>query len=114
MSILVDKLNPSFRIRRQEIEMIMDELHIGKDTRILEIGCGTGVQSLCMSQKSDCVVTSDVDLENVKFRNLCLVKCSGEYLPFRDGGFDVVYSSNVLEHIRDKGLALGGDAKGDG
>lgn len=32
--------------------------------------------------------------------------CDGEYLPFKDNLFDIVYSSNVLEHIQDKSKAL--------
>jgi SAM-dependent methyltransferase len=104
--MVTDRLNPLYRIRRQEIELVLDELCIQKGTRILEIGCGSGIQSTFLSEKSDFVVSSDIELKDVKFGKLCLIRCSGEYLPFKNGAFDVVYSSNVLEHIKDRNLAL--------
>jgi len=33
-------------------------------------------------------------------------RCPGEALPYQDGFFDIVYSSNVLEHVRDPGKVL--------
>lgn len=94
------------RIRIQEINFVLDELRISDDTKILEIGCGSGVQSVIWTKKSDFVISSDIDLSQVKFRHVQLVRCSGEFLPFIDEFFDVVYSSCVLEHIMNRSLAL--------
>lgn len=104
--MMANRLNPRYRIRRQEIELVVDELCIKKGTRILEIGCGSGIQSTFLSEKSDFVVSSDIELKDVKFGKLCLIRCAGEYLPFKNGSFDIVYSSNVLEHMKDRILAL--------
>jgi 2-polyprenyl-3-methyl-5-hydroxy-6-metoxy-1,4-benzoquinol methylase len=104
--LITSRFAPSNRIRRQEIEFVMNDLCIHKDTRILEIGCGSGLQSTFLSEESSAVVSSDVVFEQPKFEKLCLVKCCGEHLPFKSASFDIVYSSNVLEHIKDRSLAL--------
>jgi len=84
----------------------MDRICIQKGTRILEIGCGSGIQSNFLSEKSSYVISSDIALKQAEFGKLCIVKCSGEYLPFKKGFFDIVYSSNVLEHIKNRSMAL--------
>jgi len=104
--MMPDKFDPLYRIRRQEIELVLSELCIQSNTRILDIGCGSGVQSTFFSEKSRFVVSSDVNLTGVRFRWSYLVKCSAEYLPFEGNSFDVVYSSCVLEHIKNQKLAL--------
>ena len=53
---------------------------------------------------SNSVISTDITDER-GYNELNLL-CDGECLPFKDNQFDIVYSSNVLEHIPDKNKAL--------
>lgn len=71
------------RIRIQELKLILDEFPVHRNMRVLEVGCGSGVQSFILAQKADFVVSSDIDLSQVKLRLPHLIKCSGEFLPLK-------------------------------
>ncbi len=71
-----------------------------KGARVLEIGGGNGWQAKLLANW-DCEVTS-VDVDPVgSWGNTYfpVLKYDGRRLPFRDGSFDIVFSSNVLEHV---------------
>lgn len=93
-----------YRVRERELRMVLNYINISPDTRILEIGCGDGCQSFILRTYSNYVVSTDITTE-YGYTELNVL-CNGEYLPFKDSQFDIVYSSNVLEHIRDKRKAL--------
>ena len=91
-------------VRERELYMVLNHINISPDTRILEIGCGDGYQSSILRTYSNYVVSTDMTTE--RGATELNVLCDGEYLPFKDSQFDIVYSSYVLEHIRDKSKAL--------
>lgn len=90
-------------MRKKEFEMVFRDIDIPPHLRILEIGCGDGFQSSLLRKYSNYVVSTDLTTERTL--NLDIV-CDAEYLPFKNGSFDIVYSSNVLEHIYDRYKAL--------
>lgn len=92
------------RRREQELYLILNHINISQNTRILEIGCGDGYQSTILKTKSNNVISTDIGHER-GYAELNVI-CDGQCLPFRDRGFDVIYSSNVLEHIHNKDGAL--------
>ena len=68
--------------------------------RLLEIGAGTGWQALALVKRG--YEVSAVDLPASKYagdRVFPVIDYDGHTLPFKDGAFGMVYSSNLLEHI---------------
>lgn len=89
-------------IRVQELERIARDLPAG--AKILEIGSGAGWQAKQLASYGHEVEGIDVvgNYINYDYRDVRVwdVKIyDGKHIPFPEGTFDVVFSSNVLEHI---------------
>ena len=85
---------------------ILNDSIINKNTYALDIGCGTGRWTLCLSERigfieaidpSDAIFAAADLLKDVK--NVRLTKASIETIPFPDETFDFVMSIGVLHHI---------------
>ena len=86
------------KIRNHELNTIFSVLP--KGTRILEIGGGTGLQAKQLSKLGFKVETIDLPQSTYSEDRVIPVKeYDGKNIPFPDKSFDVVFSSNVLEHI---------------
>jgi SAM-dependent methyltransferase len=89
------------RIRHCELQIVLDELHpriAGRD--LLEIGSGSRAQLLEL--KNVCRSVTGVEVsEQPGLEEMAadMHLYDGTHLPFADKSFDVVYSSNVLEHV---------------
>ena len=89
------------QIRRHEISFV--ERHLPSGVRILEIGGGTGFQAKLLSEHGYDVASIDIPQSNyAEERVFPVIDYDGAAIPFPDDSFDVVFSSNVLEHIRDR------------
>src|SRR5437868_6372374 len=87
-------------IRDWEIERIAR--HFRPGARILEVGAGTGRQALWLSQRSFTVEAVEIpDSRYAQDRVFHVTDYDGRTIPFPDDSFDIVFSSNVLEHIPD-------------
>lgn len=87
-------------LRAAELEAII--AHLKPEARILEFGAGTGAQALALAQRGFDVSAVDVQQSNYsEHRVFDVIDYDGRHLPFPNATFDVVYSSNVLEHIAD-------------
>lgn len=86
------------RLRKSEIEAIQNWLY--PNMRVLEIGGGSGYQASLISAY-DCDVSSiDLPDRSIEEKQYYFVKdYDGQKIPFSDKSFDLVFSSNVLEHI---------------
>ena len=68
--------------------------------RLLEIGAGAGWQAKALAQHGYDVAAIDVpDSEYTAGRIYPVREYDGQNIPFPNGAFDIVFSSNVLEHI---------------
>jgi SAM-dependent methyltransferase len=67
---------------------------------VLEIGAGNGVQALELSRKGFQVVAVDLATSTyAAHRVFPIIDYDGDHLPFPNESFDIVISSNVLEHV---------------
>lgn len=86
-----------------ESEAILRE-YAGAGARLLEIGSGTGWQARALAERGFDVTGVDLPMSShisnhARARVWAIVDYDGVHLPFPDGHFDVIYSSNVLEHV---------------
>jgi len=91
-------MNQTQKIRKYELDLASSYFPVGAD--ILEIGAGTGWQAKLLVERGFSVEAIDIegssDVENSVFP---VRYYDGIYFPYKDSSFDVVFSSNVLEHI---------------
>jgi SAM-dependent methyltransferase len=87
-------------IRTAEIDKIAALLPAG--ARILEIGAGTGKQALELRRRGFDVVAIEIAVSNYSDNRVFPIRdYDGRTIPLADASVDVVFSSNVLEHVRD-------------
>jgi ubiquinone/menaquinone biosynthesis C-methylase UbiE len=88
-------------IREYEFARIAPHLQPG--ARVLEIGGGTGYQARRLQEAGFDVAS--IDLAHGTYASSELefpvLPYDGRHFPFPDASFDIVFSSNVLEHIPD-------------
>ncbi|MCQ9373886.1 class I SAM-dependent methyltransferase [Methyloversatilis sp. XJ19-13] len=69
---------------------------------ILEIGGGTGYQAKRLTEDGYSVKSIDIPNSNyIDQKEFPVMPYDGRNIPFPDASFDVVFSSNVLEHVGD-------------
>jgi len=92
------------------------EKALGKDLsgrKILDIGCGDGVLTFWLAQKGAAAKGIDTSALAIQLAQgkketagIEFVEGSAYDLPWQDGEFDAVVSSDVIEHVRDPGQFL--------
>lgn len=80
-----------------KISLIKKHVKINKNTKILDVGCGTGISS-----DFDCfVVGIDPSIELLKQNKKIKVIGFAEDLPFKDNSFDYVISVTAMHNFCD-------------
>lgn len=85
-------------IRLHELDLVLRSLP--PRARILEIGAGTGWQARALEHRG--YEVEGIDLAQSEYHEQRVWRVSdydGKRIPFPDRSFDVVFSSNALEHI---------------
>ena len=85
---------------------ILKEIDLrGRQIRLLEFGCGRGVQAGVLSSIGR---TFMMDVEISESARGCgsVVQADVRSIPFKSGQFDVVYSNHVMEHVANPERAL--------
>jgi ubiquinone/menaquinone biosynthesis C-methylase UbiE len=89
-------------IRVAEIDRVVPFFAPG--ARILEIGAGTGKQALELKRRGFDVTAIEIaDSSYTAHRVFPIRDYDGRTIPLPDASIDVVFSSNVLEHVPDLG-----------
>jgi SAM-dependent methyltransferase len=86
------------RLRLRELEEVLP--HLPRNARVLEIGAGTGAQARELAARGWSAEAVDLAASPYAGARVFPVRdYDGRTLPFPDASFDVVFSSNALEHI---------------
>lgn len=96
------------RFRASEAELIFDRFPPDSFVRALELGAGDGFQSRMIKAHAKSLVSTDyrrppLDDDTIEIRALAAEDVAKAFGP---GEFDLVYSSNMLEHVVDPGEVL--------
>jgi SAM-dependent methyltransferase len=98
-----------FRSRRRVIWALLHHADLGPSPRILDAGCGTGrnLAEFGRLGPAEGVDHSRRAVEFCRARGLQGVREGTiEELPFEDGRFDLIFATDVLEHLPDDRVAL--------
>lgn len=90
------------KIRLAELDFVVKKYRdiFLQSSSILEIGAGSGWQARELASRGYDVQAVDIAASTYSAENIFPVQqYDGEHLPFVDASFDIIFSSNVLEHV---------------
>jgi SAM-dependent methyltransferase len=86
------------QLRLVEMERLLPYIPAG--ARVLEFGAGTGQQARFLADRKFDVVAVDLACSSYSGHQVFPVQdYDGEHIPLKHGSIDVIFSSNVLEHV---------------
>ena len=109
MRFFQDRFEWLNKIRSVEFDVIFNKNINKRFHKVLDLGAGEGSSSYRLSSISDGVVAADYDLSRlsrIESDKVDKIVCDAEYLSFKEKQFDLIFSSNLLEHVPDPNLVL--------
>ena len=108
LSKVYDRVNPFIWTEEMRAEAL-SMVDIAPEERVLDVGCGTGFGTEGLLWHTDRVCGIDQSAHQLerawaklgKHDPVSFALADAERLPFRDGGFDVVWSSGSIEYWPD-------------
>jgi len=96
-------------IRTREVELIFKDLPENCFNLALELGAGNGTQSRIMIKWACDLLSTDINFNRLipkRNPNIDYQICDANKLPYKSEVFDLIYSSNLLEHISNPNQSL--------
>jgi ubiquinone/menaquinone biosynthesis C-methylase UbiE len=96
------------RVHPAVVEELIASALLNPETHVLDIGCGTGNYAAALQAATGCRVSGIDPAANMLDRARgaavweALEQGSAERLPFADRSFDLVMSTDVIHHVRDR------------
>lgn len=88
-------------VRKFELEKLTNLFPVNKKLKILEIGSGSGFMISVLEKKYKNIEGLEIEGSAYESKNKKIKKYNGKHIPFKDNTFDVVFTSHVLEHIKE-------------
>jgi SAM-dependent methyltransferase len=82
-----------------------------RGARVLDIGAGTGYQARTFAEWGCQVCAIDVERRPADDLFWPVTIFDGVQIPFRDSSFDILFSSNVIEHVKRPQMLLAGSIR---
>jgi len=85
----------------------IDLLSINPDSKILDVGCGTGLLFQHVATEAQAVVGADISIKLLRqakkraqeFCNVHLVQADADHLPFINNQFNIIFSFTILQNL---------------
>jgi ubiquinone/menaquinone biosynthesis C-methylase UbiE len=96
------------RVHPEVLRQLLDSGLFGPESRVLDVGCGTGNYATALTESTSCRVSGIdpsqrmLDSARASAPWESLVRGNAESLPFRDDSFNVVMSTDVIHHVEDR------------
>lgn len=91
-----------YPVLKEKIKKVLEFIPEGVKT-IADIGCGNGVITNILGQQYE-VTAIDRSASALEYVNTKKLQASADSIPLPDNSFDLVFSSEMLEHLEDKVL----------
>ena len=111
MQLRAESTNLRQTLRQREIETVFGRVPENAFDCALELGAGDGFQSHIISRCARVLLSTDINPARLEYLYDSKIRyqiCDAENLPYREAEFDLIYSSNLLEHLMDPACALAG------
>ncbi len=84
-----------------KMEWFCDQLGIGEDASVLDVGAGTGMFTYWWSQRAQTVTGLELSANMIERSPVAeLMQVGNAYeLPFEDNSYDLVFAGNLLHHL---------------
>jgi len=91
--------------QRRKISLINH--FVPKCRTLIDLGCGNGCYMNSLSKKADTVVGIDISISMCKMvrdKGYSVIRADANWLPLKDESIDVIYSSELIEHLPSLGV----------
>ena len=108
----ISRIYDTSRVANTEtLEKLIRLLHVGSDSVILDMGCGTGNYTDALRRVAKSVIGIDLSIcmleqARAKFTGLLLICGDVTSMPFKPESFDAAFAVQVLHHVKEKELFL--------
>ncbi|MFW9793698.1 MAG: class I SAM-dependent methyltransferase [Candidatus Thorarchaeota archaeon] len=109
----VSKIYDNVRVGDPEmVHQILQGVNLGPDSLVLDVGCGTGNNTLLLAESTSArVVGLDISLgmlqkASAKMKHIPLVQAPADSLPFASNTFDFIFMTEVVHHLPDPGSSI--------